>query len=1159
MSDSQKTPLLTRLVEVFLRGDVAVLLVVVSLILGIAALYLTPREEEPQIVVPLADVLVSAPGLSAHEVEEKVTNRLEKLLYQIDGVEYVYSMSMPGQCIVTVRFYVGEDREDSILKLYSKLQSNIDRVPPAVAAWVVKPIEVDDVPIVNVTLWSDRPARYGDHQLRRIAEQLQHELQAISNTNRVEVIGGRARRIRVELKPAQLAARGTSALEVAQALKVSNVNVRAGQFEQQNQEFVVEAGTFIRDRQELENVVIQVSGGRPVYLRDVADVLDGPAEVESYTWIGFGPAARNPFDAKDRPAEEAGQAAGKGAGAQDGPGTDGHRPKVGPLVAGALYPAVHIAVAKRKGSNAVRVADAVERRMSELAETHLPDGVWFRITRDYGETANEKVNDLVESLVIAVITVIGLIGLVIGWRAALVVALAIPVCYSVTLFVNLVAGYTINRVTLFALILALGLLVDDPITDVENIARYFAMRIFPPRQAVLKAIQEVRPALILSILAIIASFLPLMFITGMMGPYMAPMALNVPLAVTVSMIVSFVITPWMAMVALRKVSDRAAEEPAFDLRTRPIYRISRAVLSPILNRRWIAWATLGGVALLLVAAMALPAFRVVPLKMLPYDNKNEFQIVVDMPEGATLERTEAVTRRLGRYLSALNEVRDYQLYVGLASPMDFNGMVRHYFLRAGANVADIRVNLAPKEERVQQSHTMILRIRDQLTRIARDGDPGANIKLVEVPPGPPVIATVTAEVYGPPDQGYDGLIAAARRVEKRIQREPGIVDVDSSAEDDQTLLVFETDQPKAALSGVSKENVANTLKLALDGLAATVVQEPGEVDPLLVELRVNRAERSATDDLEELYVRGEAGQLVQLGALGRFQEDQVLDKTIYHKNLRRVAYVFGDVAGRPPADAIADMQFDRQPDGSATTPAARIRPADRRTWLSPGGDDPWSIPKGYEVHWAGEGEWKITLDVFRDLGFAFAAALVAIFVILMLETDSLVLPLVIMLAIPLTLIGIMPGFAVLNLIANQQVGGYPNPVFFTATAMIGMIALAGIVVRNSVVLIDFIHHGQAEGLPLREAVIRSAAVRTRPIFLTAGTTLLGSWVITLDPIFSGLAWAIIFGVFTSTLFTLLVVPVVYWLLYGSQQTTDSGQQAAGSGQQAAGSRTQPDT
>ena len=1111
----EKTPWMTRLVEVFLRGDVAALLIGLSLALGVVALMFTPREEEPQIVVPMADVFVTAPGLAAEEVEQQVTVRLEKLLYQIDGVEYVYSMSRPGQCIVTVRFYVGEDREDSLLKLHNKIQSHTDRVPPSVTAWVVKPLEVDDVPIVNITLWSDRTELYGDHQLRRLAEQLENELQSIRNTNRVWVIGGRPRRIRVELDPVSLAARQTSALQVARAIQASNVQLRAGSFEQQDEEFVVEAGTFVRDARELGELVVNLSGDRPVYLRDVAEVSDGPAEVKDYGWIGFGPAAKQPHAPKD-------PAAWQKASIPDG----------------RLYPAVHIAVAKQKGSNAVWVADAVHERMEQLAETHLPDGVYYRITRDYGETANEKVNELVESLLIAVLTVVGLVGLVIGWRPALVVALAIPVCYSLTLFINLMAGYTINRVTLFALILSLGLLVDDPITDVENIARYFAMRILRPRDAVLKAIQEVRPALILSTLAIIASFLPLVFITGMMGPYMAPMALNVPLTVTVSTLVAFMITPWLAMVALRRLADKPDEgQEGFDLTKRPLYRISRAVLVPILTRRWMAWATLAGVAVLLAGAMALPAFRVVPLKMLPFDNKDEFQIIVDMPEGTTLEQTDAVTRRLATYLASVAEVRDFQLYTGLASPMDFNGMVRHYFLRRGSNVADIRVNLAPKKERAQQSHVILLRIRDDLARVVEGT--GAKIKLVEVPPGPPVIASITAEVYGPPEADYDQLIAAARRVEARMAREPLLVDVDLSAEADQRRMIFETDKPKAALSGVSTENIAKTLQLALDGLPTTLIQQPSEIDPLWVELRMKRSLRSAKDDLEELYVVGQADQLVQIGALGRFVSERdgrpiLEDKTIYHKNLRRVVFVYAEVAGRPPADAVIDMQLDRQDDGTNPQPASAARPVRSRTWLSPGGGDPWAMPIGYEVRWAGEGEWKITLDVFRDLGLAFAAAQVGIFVILMFQTGSRLLPLVIMLAIPLTLIGIMPGFWLLNVIVDHPVGesGYPNPVFLTATAMIGMIALSGIVVRNSLVLIDFIHLGQAQGLTTHEAIIRSVAVRTRPILLTAGTTLLGNWVITLDPIFSGLAWAIIFGILTSTLFTLLVIPVVYGLLYG---------------------------
>ncbi len=1099
--DSAPLPFLTRVVATFLRGDIAILFTVVSLAIGAVALLLTPREEEPQIVVPMADVMVEAPGLSAEEIERQVTQPLEKLLYQIDGVEYVYSMSQSGRAVVTTRFFVGEDREDSLVKLYNKVESNADQIPASVDSWVVKPIEIDDVPIVIVTLWSDDINRYGDHELHRIAQELQNELQAIPDTNRVWVTGGRPREIRVELDTQRMASRSTSPLQVARALQQSNVHVRTGGFEQQNQSVIVDAGTNFRDVGELENLVVQVVADRPVYLRDVADIIDGPAEPEGYSWIVFGPA--------DQERPQTNESAG-------------------------LYPAVHIAVAKRKGSNAVAVAGQVEEKLQQLSKIMLPQGVGYRITRDYGETANDKVNELVEGLVIAVVTVVGLIGLTIGWRAAFVVALAIPVCYSLTLAVNLMLGYTINRVTMFALILALGLLVDDPITDVENIARYFSMRKSSARKSVLAAIQEVRPALIMSTLAIIASFLPLSFITGMMGPYMGPMALNVPLTVTISTVVAFLVTPWMAMVSMRYMLDeKNSEVEEFDPTRGFLYRLSSNVLRPILRSPLLSVAALGAVVLLLAAAMFLPALRVVPLKMLPYDNKNEFQVLIDMPESTTLDQTDNVAREMATFLSGVAEVRDVEIFSGRPSPMDFNGMVRHYFLRNRPSEADLRVNLASKETRQQQSHEIVLRLRDRLTEIGRRW--GADVKVVEVPPGPPVLATITAEVYGPADREYSGLIQAAEIVRARMAVEPGVVDVDLSTESDQVRWVFETDKPKAALSGITTADIASTLQMALGGDRSAVMQNPHEVAPLPIVLRLPRVERSAIDDLEEIYVQGDTGTLVQLGGLGRFVRQQE-DKTIYRKNLRPVMYVFGEVAGRPPADAIMDMELDRAREivGVSDT---QSRPTSERTWLAPGGGVAWNIPSEYSVKWNGEGEWKITLDVFRDLGIAFAAALLAIFLLLMFQTGSKLLPIVIMLAIPLTLIGIMPGFWILNLNRAELIGGYANPVFFTATAMIGMIALAGIVVRNSVVLVDFIQYGIADGLSLEEAIVRSVAVRTRPILLTAGTTLLGNWVITLDPVFSGLAWAVIFGILTSTLFTLVVIPVVYWLLYRNSSLT----------------------
>jgi len=1107
----EKMPFLTRLVSLLLRGDVAILLTVVSLLLGLAALILTPREEEPQIVVPIADVFINAPGLSAEEVERQVTERLEKLLNQIDGVEYIYSMSQPGKSVVTVRFYVGENREDSLVKIYNKINSSVDQIPPAVSSWVVKPIEIDDVPIVTATLWSERPERYSDHELRRIAEEVQRELQSIPNTNRVLVVGGRPRRVTIELDDQRLAAHQTSSLQVARALQAANVSIPAGQFSQQNEQFIVEAGTFIRQVTDLENIVINVVSDRPVYLKNVATVHDGPAEAETMSWMGFGAANS--------------QAEGSGNGRSKAPDQS-----IASQRTTEVYPAVHLSIAKRKGSNAVWIAKSVQQRLDELSATLFPEGVHYRITRDYGETANEKVNELVMSLVVAVITVVGLIGMVMGWRPALVVAMAIPVCYSITLFVNLLAGYTINRVTMFALILALGLLVDDPITNVENIARYFSMKTLPFRRAVLRAVHEVQPALIMSTLAIIASFLPLAFITGMMGPYMAPMALNVPLTVTVSTFVALAITPWMAMAALRGSVPETCSSDQAKPSQQILYRVTKSMLSPILRSDLIAWGVLAMIGLLMVAAMIPVVLRRVPLKMLPYDNKNEFQIVIDMPEGTTLERTDAVARRLGRYLSGVSEVRDYQVFVGEASPMDFNGMVRHYFLRQGPHLADIRVNLLHKQQRIQQSHEILLRIRDEVTRLGQSL--GANVKLVEVPPGPPVLSTITAEVYGAPESRYEQLIQVARNVELRLHKEPGVVDLDVSTEADQVRFVFETDKPKAALSGISTETVARTVAIATNGLKATVLNLPGEVEPLWIELKLPRANRSAIDDLREIYVQGESGQSVQLGSLGQFVE-RVEDKTIYHKNLRRVVYVFAEIAGRPPADVIMDVEWDRQRDSQVNRldEAAQPRPLNERSWVSLGGGVPWSVPNSFEVNWAGEGEWNITLDVFRDLGLAFAAALLLIFILLMFQTGSRFLPLLLMLAIPLSAIGIMPGFWILNMVMDRPVGGHPNPVFFTATAMIGMIALAGIVIRNSIVLIDFIQMAVAEGAPLQEAIIQSVAVRTRPILLTAGTTLLANWVITLDPVFSGLAWAIIFGIFASTVFTVIVIPTVYWLLY----------------------------
>ncbi len=1094
----------SRLLGRFMDGPLPAMLMAFAMAVGVAALLITPREEEPQIVVPLADVLVSAPGLSAAQVERQVATPLEKLLSQIDGVEYVYSRSQAGYSVVTVRFFVGEDREDSLVKVYNKVFSNSDSIPAAIVSWVVKPVEVDDVPIVVAALWSDSPERTGDYELRRIAEEVERKLQSITATNRVTVTGGRPRRIRVELDHEALAARSTAPLEVAWAIDISNKLIPAGRVSQRDENLIVEAGTFIRDAAELRRLVINVVDGTPVYLGDVARVLDGPAEPGDYTWMAFGPAAEGSADSS------------------------------------GVYPAVFLSVAKRKGANAVRVARDVIRRLETLETELFPPEVHVTIIRDYGLTADEKVSDLVASLAVAVLTVVIFIGVFLGWRAALVVGLAVPVVYGATLGLDLVAGYTINRVTLFALILSLGLLVDDPITGVDNIERYLRMGGQRKRDSVLRAMAEIRGALIMSTLAIIVAFAPLFAITGMMGPYMGPLAFNVPVSVTISTVVAFFITPWLAAKLLRSPGPEAS----YDLLGSVAYRSYARLLRPLIATRGRAWLFVALVALLFLVAVALPALRLVPLKLLPYDNKNEFQVVIDMPEGTTLERTESVARAMGDYLRGVPEVKAIAAFVGIPSPMDFNGMVRQYYLREGPHLADLRVTLVDRREREQQSHAILLRIRADLEALARVH--GARIKLVEVPPGPPVISTVVAELYA--DQGvpYSRLQEAARVLAARLEREPLVTDVDTSVEDDEQRIVFVTDKEKAALSGIATDDIARTIAMAMNGTVVGYMQDPNEVKPLPIELRLPLARRSSGAELRALHVKGRAGiakirekggvrdapqPLVQLGELGR-AEQSLVDKSIYHKNLERVVYVFADIAGRSPGDVVLDVNADLGADpGAGANPGSDPRPLAARSYLKLGGGDGWQLPAGVRVVWDGEGEWDITLRVFRDLGIGFAVAMLGIFAVLMVQTGMGALAGIIMLAIPLSVIGIMPGFWLLNQIGERIIAGYPNPILFTATAMIGMIALAGIVVRNSLVLVEFVHLALREGFELAEALVRAGATRMRPVFLTAGTTLLGNLVITLDPIFSGLAWAIIFGIGASTLFTLAVIPVVYFLVY----------------------------
>ena len=1061
---SRKEDFTVAIVRLFITSKLSPLFLGASLFLGLFALWLTPREEEPQIVVPVMDVMVEAPGASAGEIEKLVATPLEEKLREIDGVEDVYSTSMPGRAIATVRFFVGQNREDSLLKTWSKLMSNEDIIPPIVSSWTVKPVEIDDVPIVLLSLSAQAP--YTTFALRRIAEELVDKLGVVRNTGKITITGGERRQVRIIPDPGKLAAYRLTLADLYSTLQAANMSLAVGSFERHNQLAVVQAGPFLHEASEVGDLVVTTRQGKPLYLHQVAHIEDGPEEYTTLSRMRFGPAVH------------------------ESKTLAGPAPK-----AGETRQAVTIAIPKRRGANAVVVAQDVRQAALALHHSVVPDDVTMTITRDYGETANHKVNELVSHLLIAVVIVIVLLAMTLGIREAFIVAIAVPMTLGVTLLFDLIFGYTINRVTLFALILALGLLVDDPIVDVENIHRHFRMGREGPLDAALRAIDEVRPPTIWATLAVIVSFLPMSFITGMMGPYMAPMAFNVPIAMLMSLAVAFTVTPWASYHLLRHTSaGKAHDEGEASLGW------YRAAMGRLLASRRRAWGFLGLIGLLFVLACLLPVFGLVPLKLLPLDNKNELQLVIDMPLGTPLERTDAVARRFEDYLATVNEVTDLTSFVGTGSPMDFNGMVRRYYLRQGDNKADIRMNLLPKEARSHFSHQIALRIRPDIDRLAQEL--GANTKIVEVPPGPPVLATITVEIYGPPAAPYHELVAAAQHVRTLLSPIKGVVDVDDFIDAPQVKWHYRLDRTKAALAGITTAEVSKTLAAALGGMTVGLVHIPEQRTPVDLVLRLDRAQRSSMADLLALRIKGADGAMVPLAELGAVSEERI-DQTIYHKNLMPVVDVVAEVAGRSPVNAVLDLN--------------------RALHASP-------LPAGFRAAMAGEGEMKITAQVFRDLGLAFGAALVMIYVLLVAQTNSLGMPLVIMLAIPLTVIGIMPGFWMLSLLSSP-VGKLANPTFFTATAMIGMIGLSGIVVRNSIILIDFVHRLLREGKTLTEALIGAGAVRARPIALTASAAMFASIVITTDPIFSGLAWSFIFGIFASTGFTLFVIPVTYFLFY----------------------------
>jgi multidrug efflux pump subunit AcrB len=1045
-----------RIATAFIGSRLTPLFIIASVLLGVGAALLLPREEEPQIVVPMVDVFVRMPGTSAKEVENRVTRPMEKLLWEIPGVEYVYSTTSPGQSMAIVRFKVGEDEEKSIVRLNQKMSANFDLIPPGATPPLVKPRSIDDVPILAVTLSS---ARRDPFYLRRIASLLDDQVKSVPDVSEVRIIGGQRRQVRVLLDPARMAARGVAPAALIGTLGQANRQLSSGSIVAGNREFLVETGGFLRTAEDVGQVVAGVAGGRPVYLRDVAQILDGPEEPADYVLLGSGPAAR---------------------------ATDP-----------AAHPAVTLSVAKRKGTNAIEVADKVLAKIEALKGTLVPGDVTLTVTRNYGETAAEKSNELLLHMLIAVVSVSILIWITLGLREAGIVATAIPVTLALTLTVFYLTGYTLNRVTLFALIFSIGILVDDAIVVVENIVRHYRL---PENQGrsvtdiAVEAVDEVGNPTILATFAVIAAILPMAFVRGLMGPYMRPIPVGATAAMLFSLLVAFVVTPWTGVRLLRK--EVGGTDHAVEGWTTRLYR---EAMGRLLHRPAWRYGFLAMVVVLLLGSASLVAFRVVQVKMLPFDNKSEFQVVVDMPEGSTLEETAAATRAIGDVIAAVPEVLNYQMYVGTSSPYNFNGLVRHYFLRRGANVADLQVNLVPKGERKAQSHDIAKRVRPAIQAAAARY--GANVKVSEVPPGPPVLQTLVAEVYGP---DYPGQIEVARKVKEILSKTEGVVDIDWYVEDDQPRYRFEVDQAKAAVNGISTEQVAETLRLAVDGTNTGLLHRAGEKEDVPIVLRLPLAERTKLDSLKAIRVMGRQGNLVPLGELVRIVPE-IAEKSIYHKNLMPVMYVTADVAGKVESPVYAILSIDKELDKLTLPGGYKL---ERYVAAQPGSD------RKIAMKW--DGEWYITYEVFRDLGLAFAAVLVLIYILVVGWFQSFRTPVTIMAAIPFSLVGILPAHALMG-------------AFFTATSMIGFIAGAGIVVRNSIILVDFVELRLAQGMPLDQAVIDAGAVRFRPMMLTAAAVIVGASVILFDPIFQGLAISLMAGEVASLFLSRMTVPILFFM------------------------------
>ena len=1048
-----------RIAEFFINSKLTILLMIALMIIGVYSSTLIPREEEPQIIVPMADVMVGYPGASPAEVENRVVKPLEKIISNIKGVEHVHSMAMNGRAMIIVQFYVGQDTERSYVKLYDELMKNKNIFPKGVYEPMVKTRSIDDVPMLGLTLWSEK---YDDYQIRQISEEVTSEIKKIKDVSLSSVIGGRARQLKVILDKDKMAESNVDALGVMQMIQANNGSSQSGSFSSNDQEFLLTTGQFLASQEDVENLVVGTSQNMPVYLKQIAKVEDGAASPSNYVSFGY---ANNTEKAKKFKDE---------------------------------YPASTISISKVKGADAMKISEQILEKVEQLKKTIIPNDVHVEVTRNYGETASHKVSELLMHLGVAILAVTVLVMLAMGWRGGLVVFFSVPLTFALTLFSYYMLGYTLNRITLFALVFVVGIVVDDSIIIAENMHRHFHMKKLPFKQAAIFAINEVGNPTILATFTVIAAILPMAFVSGMMGPYMSPMPIGASIAMMLSLFVALTITPYLGF-HLLKVKDEKEHKEEQGLETGWIYKFYKKIEQPLLDNSKRRWTMLGiTVVLLMISVMAFFT-KWVAVKMLPFDNKNEVQVVIDMPEGTTLERTNAVAKEVAQYLKTVPEMVNYQSYVGSSAPITFNGLVRHYDLRGGSNMADIQVNLLHKEDRSEQSHDVAKKIRPEIQKIGKKY--GANIKIVEVPPGPPVLSTIVAEIYGP---NYEDQLKVADQVQKILQNTDDVVDVDWMAEAPQTEFKLVADKEKSMLGGVAPAQIVGNVTYLLGEHPVSYLYDEKSNQPVNIVMKLSDADKTNLQDITSLKVKGQMGNMVPVADLVKVEKDS-LAKTIYRKDQKRVAYVLADMAGglESPAYAILGMEDKlkniKLPTGYKLNELYMKQPDDE---------------SDFTVKW--DGEWQITLEVFRDLGAAFAVVIIIIYMLIVGWFQNFKTPMVMMVAIPLSLVGIVLGHWLLG-------------AFFTATSFIGMIALAGVMVRNSVLLIDFIEIRLNEGIPIKQAIIDAGAVRTTPILLTTGAVVIGAIIILFDPIFQGLAISLVFGAIVSTLLTLIVIPLIYYM------------------------------